>query len=290
MNAPVTAVIVHWRQPESCMDTVDRCLAEPEVANAIVVDNGSPADVLSRLQRFADNDERVHLIAVGSNSGFGPAANRGFEEWLSAREPTEWAALAPHDVIPDAGIFGRMLAAVADRPDVGMISADVGDGMRPRVDHVFGPILEPALSTDELEPVDYAHGTLLLARRQCLVEIGLFDERYFAYDEEADLGLRAKSAGWMTVLHRGARVRNPTVSTPTPLIDYLKERNTILLQRVHFGRRKAAMRFALMLWQLGWGAVRPSSRVEEWSARARVLAIRDVIRRRWGPPPPSLLP
>ena len=32
---------------------------------------------------------------------------------------------------------------------------------------------------------------LLLARRACLAEVGLFDERYFAYCEEADLALRA---------------------------------------------------------------------------------------------------
>ena len=48
--------------------------------------------------------------------------------------------------------------------------------------------------TEGWEPVDYPHGTLLLARRACLEDVGLFDERYFSYCEEADLGLRARAA------------------------------------------------------------------------------------------------
>ena len=48
----------------------------------------------------------------------------------------------------------------------------------------------------------------MMLRRDCLDEVGLFDERYFSYCEEADLALRARRAGWKVGLVRGARVQN----------------------------------------------------------------------------------
>jgi GT2 family glycosyltransferase len=44
--------------------------------------------------------------------------------------------------------------------------------------------------------VDYVPGCALLARREVLEEVGLFDARYFAYMEDVDLCLRAKRAGY----------------------------------------------------------------------------------------------
>ena len=127
-----------------------------------------------------------------------------------------------------------------------------------------------------------------MASRTCLDQIGLFDERYFAYCEEADLGLRAKKAGFEVGLVRGATVRNPTVSTAAPVADYLMERNTVLLVAEHFGRRKAALRFLLMVGHLVGGSIMPSRRNPYWSSQARRRAIVDVTRRRWGSPPQSL--
>lgn len=286
MPAVITAVIVHWNQPELCLGTVERFAGFAGVQSVVVVDNGSDASMLTRLREGLAPD--VTLLEVGYNSGFGPAANRGWEHWL-ANETTAWSALAPHDAIPATDALALMLEAAASLTTPGLLSADVGDGERPRVDHVFGPITEPALGSMGYEPVDYPHGTLMLASRPCLEQIGLFDERYFSYCEEADLGLRAISAGFDVGLVRGARVTNPQVNSPTPLVDYLKERNTILLIASHFGRRKAAARFVLTIWQFVTGLVWARNRGEYWSTRARALAIRDVLRRRWGPPPASVM-
>lgn len=286
MEASVVVVIVHWNQPDPCVATVARFTALPEVESVIVVDNGSSEENRRHLRAELPND--VELIEVGYNSGFGPAANRGWQSWLDRPSPTPWAALAPHDAIPSSDTLTKILHAASTQPRAGLVSADVGDGARPEVDHVFGPITRQAQVAEGWEDVDYPHGTLMLASRECLQTIGLFDERYFAYCEEADLGLRATDAGFDVGLVRGARVVNPQVNSPTAAVDYLKERNTILLMADHFGRRKAAMRFVLTLAQFVSGLVAPSRRGEYWSTRARILAIRDIVRSRWGKPPESL--
>src|SRR5262249_787671 len=71
--------------------------------------------------------------------------------------------------------------------------------------------------------------------------------------------------------------------------DYLQLRNTLLLVREHFGRYKASIRWILGVLQLGRGLVQPSSRGPYYVARARVWALVDHARGRYGPPPRRFL-
>ena len=107
----------------------------------------------------------------------------------------------------------RMVAILESRSGIGLACADVGDGGTPRVHPSLGSFPVPASVEEGWEAADYPNGTLIMARRRCLRDVGLFDERYFAYGEEIDLGLRAKAAGWEVGVVRGARVRNPSMST-----------------------------------------------------------------------------
>lgn len=300
MEARVTVVVVHWNQPESCVATTGRFLDDPLVADVIVVDNGSDPSSLEALRSGLGSQHQQHqrhhqhqpwqIIELGENTGFGPGVNRGWERWLAApaNSRTGLCAVCPHDAIAQPGTLASLLDALDQNPGLGIVSADVGDGMRPVVDHVFGPIGEPFGERRGLQQSDYAHGTLFVITRDCLEAVGMFDERYFAYCEEADQGLRAKAQGFDVGLLIDADVRNPHVNTRAPIVDYLMERNTILLIAEHFGRRKAAMRFALTLWQFVVGWLQPGKRGPYWSTRARALAIRDVLARRWGRPPPAV--
>lgn len=161
------------------------------------------------------------------------------------------------------------------------------------------PVVDPSLSDEapvrrwaeaRWEPVGYPHGTLLLARRACLEAVGLFDERYFSYCEEADLGERARRAGWDVALVRGAEVRNPHMGSGAAVSDYLMLRNTLLFVRDHFGRYHAAVRAGLALADLARGLLRPATRPWIFVPRARLRALADAARGRYGPPPPDLRP
>src|SRR6266576_5509543 len=115
-----------------------------------------------------------------------------------------------------------MLAAVEARPRVGLASAEYpGPPVRPVIDRYFGAMAITAPRGEGWGAADFPHGTLLMARRDCLREIGLFDERYFAYCEEADLGVRARQAGWEVGVVWGAVVYNPYGGNRAPAIDYL---------------------------------------------------------------------
>ena len=82
---------------------------------------------------------------------------------------------------------------------------------------------------------------------------------------------------------RGADVRNQDVGSNADVVDYLQLRNTLLMVREHSGLYHATIRLVIALWQLGAGLVAPARRGPYWSPRARLRAIADHLRRRYGP-------
>ncbi len=280
-SAPLPVVIVHRNQPQRLATTIAAFRAQDIDVDLVVVDNGSSPPVVV-------DDPDVEVIRTGENLGFGPGANVGYRHFLERPDAGEWIALAPHDALPQPGCLRKMLDVLAARPSAGLACADVGDGATPIVDPYFGGILAPASIGDGWEPAGHPHGTLMFARRACLEDVGLFDERYFAYCEEADLALRAAASGWECGLVRGAMVRNPYVSSASAAIDYLQLRNTLLLVREHSGRYHAFIRYCIALWHLGSGLVAPSRRGPYWNVRGRVAALRDFTLHRFGAPPLSL--
>jgi len=279
---PIPVILVHRDQPERLVDTIDAFRSQDVPVTITIVDNGSRS--LPRV----DGDDVV-VVPTGVNLGFGPAANVGYRRFLADEAVGDWVVLAPHDALPEPTCLSHMLAVLSERPRAGLACADVGDGATPVVDPYFGGILAPATVREGWEPAGHPHGTLMLARRACLEEIGIFDERYFAYCEEADLALRGKAAGWESGLVRGAMVKNPYVGSASAAIDYLQLRNTLLLVREHSGAYHAFIRFSIALWHLASGAVAPSRRGPYWSVEGRARGLVDFLRGRYGPPPPHLL-
>jgi N-acetylglucosaminyl-diphospho-decaprenol L-rhamnosyltransferase len=281
-------VLVHWNQPDRCADTIVAFQSQDLPVSIVVVDNGSSPDAFGRLREVVEAASGdVTLIPLGANTGFGPAANVGFRHFLE-HGTSEWVALAPHDALPQPGSLRSIIDTAEAQDKVGLACADVGDGETPVVDPYFGGMTKPGEVDAGWEAADYPHGTLLIARRGCLEDIGLFDERYFAYCEEADLGLRATKAGWAVGLVRGARVVNPSMRSGSPVTDYLMHRNTLLLVLDHSGPYHAFIRFNIAGIQLVRGIVQPSSRAWLFSAKGRAWGMLDFVRGHYGAPPAAL--
>lgn len=278
---PATVVIVHRNQPGRLAASVAAFHAQTVPTSIVVVDNASGPETRRQLQELA---LPVRLVRAGSNLGFGPAANLGLRRWLRSGAG-EWVVVAPHDALPAPDTLARMLCASGSDETVGLASADVGDGARPVIEPFLGFIGVPSEVDEGFEDADYPHGTLLMARRACLEQIGVFDERYFAYCEEADLGIRARRAGWRVGVVRGALVANPGMTSSTALVAYLQHRNTLLLQKEHFGRWNAIFRMLWTAGQLLVGFVHRPARGLHWSPRGRMLGMIDHMRGRYGSPP-----
>lgn len=293
----VRAIVVHHNRPDAAGQTCRALLQDPAVARVVIVDSGSdPAMIVELVESVGD---LAQIVLAGSNVGFGPGANLGLRAWLDAPDAEPWAVIAPHDAAPMPGCVSRLVAALATRPRGAMACAEYGPGedFRPTVDKFFGGSFVAAPRGEGWETVDYAHGTLLAFRPDALRDIGLFDERFFAYCEEADIGIRARRAGWEVGLVWGAVVANGKPPR-ADLGRYLQLRNTFLLLEKHFGVGAVVPRLA---WEVGLhltGGVGPTLGVGVASGasspkrelrRASLLAIRDYLMRNFGPPPSELL-
>ena len=295
---PLRVVVVHWNQPVACAETVERFLGDPVPSRVTVIDNAStPAaqrELRERLDAL-DAGDAIEVIWSPVNSGFGPGANLGLRAFLDRPDDGDWVALCPHDVELFPGCLTAALRTVSTEPMAGLACADVGDGMVPVIDAYFGgmtvpsPTPPPPEGVTAWEDVAYPHGTLMFLRRACLDDVGVFDERYFSYCEEADLAHRAASSGWRIGLIRNARVQNLHLGSSVALVDYLQTRNTILFVRELSGTYHAFIRTCITLIQVVSGLLRPGSRPLVFDARARLLGVRDVLRGRFGPPPGAVL-
>jgi GT2 family glycosyltransferase len=139
------------------------------------------------------------------------------------------------------------------------------------------------------EEVDYCHGTLAVFRRRCLQEIGLFDEGYFAYGDETEIGIRARRQGWKVGLVWGAVVVNPGSWSGSTAIGYLWTRNSLRLARSHAG--VAGLLLRLVYVTLATCALRlarvPGNSMS--APAARWAGILDYLRGYCGAPPLAVM-
>ena len=135
-----------------------------------------------------------------------------------------------------------------------------------------------------VEKVDVPHGTLMLVRRVALAEVGLFDERFFAYGDEHELGVRARRKGWSVGLVWGASVTNPGTWTSSPLRSYFFTRNSLMLVRSEYGSWGTALRALLIFLNIARQALRRQTADFAFSAQAQWRGLADYYRGRFGLP------
>jgi hypothetical protein len=246
-----------------------------------VFDNGSPE---GERPIASDLPSGTELVQSPENLGYGPALNRLLSRWLRDSHE-EFAVLCPHDALPDTDCVELILRVMQQRPRAGLVSAEYDAATVPGYTLLRGYDLYPTIRGEGFCPSEYPNGTLFVVRRGCLTEIGLFDERYFAYSEECELGARALAAGWEVGQVWGARVKNPGRVAASPVVWYLNLRNGLLASRARDGVHAAVARTFVTLGNGAVAALRgaPSETTPPFGVRVR--AVFDYWRGRFGAPP-----
>lgn len=243
----VTVVVVNWNRRELLRACLDSLRQQQDVSfELIVVDNGSSDGSEQEVLRFAETSGiETKLIRNRENRGFCAANNQGI-----AAARGEWVALLNNDAEVCSRWLASMLEATAFLPSVGMVASKILVWEDPtRIDKV-GHLIWPDGQNrgrgtgqtdrgqfDTIEEVLWPDGCAALYRKSMLDEIGGFDEDLFAYADDAELGLRARIAGWNAVYAPGAVVRHhrgATLGVRSTRRLQLIERNRVLLAVTHF--------------------------------------------------------
>ncbi len=163
----------------------------------IVVDNSAEGRA-----RRATLPAEVRILESGRNAGYGAAVNRGVQ---ASRAP--FVAVLNDDAAPHPEWLESLVTAIQARPDAGMCASQVRLHGEKRLDSAAMLVARDGSSKQRghgrlpedfpaCEEALFPSGSAALYRRAMLDEIGLFDESFFLYCEDTDLGLRARWAGW----------------------------------------------------------------------------------------------
>jgi GT2 family glycosyltransferase len=279
--------VLHWNSPAACLATVAALRASGLPLEITVVDNGSSPENRTELERGLAQD--VEVLPVPANLGWGAAHNLVLRRWLD-HEESEFCIVSAHDARPAADCLVRVLRELAAHPDWGMACPEYGVAEVPRYSVLRGARLLPVTPRPPgtTEEVDYCHGTLAIFRRACLRDAGLHDERFFAYGDEAEIGLRARRRGWKVGLVWGAVLVNPGSGSGAAAIGYLWTRSTLRLARQFGGVPGLLGRLAVVLAATAREWLRRAPAASLSSPRARWRGVVDYFRGYTGAPPPDI--
>jgi GT2 family glycosyltransferase len=236
MNMPGVAIVVlNWNGLEhtsECLASLRR-LKYPH-AHVIVVDNGSQAEELVQLRKWGTF---LTLLENNSNLGFAGGNNVGIRHAL--KDPTtDYVLILNNDVVVEPEFLTEMIeTASTGRAD--MISPTVLSYADRKTIDRLGIVISTALLGYDMkqwegkEPVCPSGCCALYSRRllEAIEDDGeFFDEEFFAYAEDVDLGLRAVLRGFRGALAPRAIIyhkKSASTAVQSPFSLYHGHRNTI---------------------------------------------------------------
>jgi GT2 family glycosyltransferase len=244
----ISVIVVNWNRGELLRSCLQSLSAQRNAPNfeVLVVDNGSTDASLHLLAELKQSlNFPLQIIENTTNLGFCAANNQGIH---LARG--EWIALLNNDAEAHHGWLAAMRDAISDLTDYGMVACKilVYEDHR-KIDKAGHLIYLDGQNRgrgsgqidygqfDRMEDVLWPDGCAAMYRASMIRTIGGFDEDLFAYGDDAELGLRARIAGWKclyvpeaVVFHRRGSTLGLLSSRRLELI----ERNRILLALKHF--------------------------------------------------------
>jgi GT2 family glycosyltransferase len=210
----VTVILVNWHTEAMLTETLAALsLQTVPPVEVVVVDNGSRAPMPVECYRAGP----IRVMSMPDNYGFARGNNRALASGLRG----EWVALLNPDAIPAQDWLERLLAAAERHPDVAafgskQIMAETPDRLDGLGDvyHVSGAAWRDGYNLPDRDipstPCEIFSPCAAAAmyRRAALDEAGGFDEDYFCYFEDVDLGFRLRLLGHRCMLVPDAVVRH----------------------------------------------------------------------------------
>ncbi len=172
-------------------------------------------------EKIKDEFPNINFERNEINSGFSKAVNKAIVKGRS-----EYILLLNPDTLIEKGFFANCLEYMNNNPDVGILGPRIldGDGRLQNSARAFPRPLTAffgrssylskrfpknpitfrnllSLQSDGKSPmeVDWVSGACMLVRRKAIDDVGLLDERFFMYWEDADWCRRMKEGGWKVV-------------------------------------------------------------------------------------------
>ena len=301
-SKPIAIIILNWNG----IDDSIRCLeslgeSDLQDISVYVVDNGSANDEAARL---AAKVPWAIVLAQAENHGYCGGNNIGIRRALD--DGAEYIVLLNNDTVVPTDAIRTLASEFKKLPDAGAISPVVILGHELE-DSAFiraewrTELAEFSLNPENLSYMDvkdrgpwrteWAYGCCMLTSAEVLNKIGLLDERYFAYYDEADWCSKLSGAGYHSYVTPAAVIYHFYGSRPNygRVQTYLRTRNRLLWMKENLPLARRLRSFPYLFREMLWhslnlaGLIRKSAySYDREISSAYMRGWNDYLRGRFG--------
>lgn len=278
------------------LDSLERVQKKDFSLFTVIVDNASKKKFVLP-PKF--NKEKARVIYLDENTGFSGGYNTGIKEAL--RRGADFVLVINNDTIVDPLAVNHLVKVLESNEQIGAVAPKIyfakGNEFHKErykqnelgrvfwfaggyidwknVQSVHRGVDEVDIGQfNKTEEIGFASGCCILIKKEVLEKVGLFDDKFFLYYEDADLNERIKKAGYKIYYVPSAVVVHVNAASSggagNPLHDYFITRNQML-----FGLKNAPLKSKLAL-------IRQSFRLLRKGRPNQKKAIKDFYLRRLG--------
>lgn len=249
MSEPsVFIIIVNWKNWQDTLECLESLRGiDNDNFKTIVVDNCSENESFEKISIWCEEKGRFSTIKTESNLGFAGGCNIGIRHALSKK--ADYILLLNNDTIAEPDFLGRMVETSKQSPHAGIIGGKIFQNNSNKLWFLGGKMswlrgggYHPGKNKPDAYKkkgpfeVDFITGCLMLIRATTIEKIGLLDESYFLYNEDADYCLRAKKAGIRMIVVPSSIIyhkENSTIRGWMPYHIYYLIRNKLFFVKRH---------------------------------------------------------
>ena len=254
----VFIIIVNWNGKEVTLDCLDslRRLAYGNM-KTIVVDNassdGSVAAIKGRFPGVVVLEMNMNLMfAGGTNAGIRYGLENGGDLFL----------LLNNDTIVDQELLSAMVRRMISSSTIGAIAPKIYYHDEPNRIWFAGGTLSMWTGTmkhtgireidsvqyDINRDIQYTTGCCFLTKREVLDNVGLLDESYTMYAEDADWSMRVRRAGYSIIFEPKAKVWHKLSVSLGGHVSWFKMRHKFVSNLRFFARYTAWYHWLVFPW------------------------------------------
>jgi len=197
----VAVIVVNYNAGDYLIACLAALHALPDMPGEIIVVDNASED--GSIERARERYQSVHFIDSGRNAGFAAANNTAI-----AVTDKPWVALVNPDAYVARGWLSALLEAVNENPQSDFFSSELVSAKNHHIldgqgdcYHVSGLVWrrkhgQPVSGPDSKLPLFAPCAAAAMYSRAALRAVACFDEDYFCYNEDIDLGFRLRLAGY----------------------------------------------------------------------------------------------
>ena len=266
MNADkkIAVIIINWKKYDFTLKCIDSVLKSSyKNFKIILIDNESQNNFPDEINK----SEKIQIIKNKNNEGFSKANNQGIK--YSIKNGFDYVLLLNNDTLIKNDLIDSLIQQSSNLNQKIIQPLILNyDGTKiwnagGKINNFFGTFksLKKGKSFKNFKSnrnlTEWFTGCCVLIKSDIFMDIGYFDERFFAYYEDVDYSIRLKKMGYSIALMTNSYLQhyesassksdNQSEGNLSPYVHYLNIRNHILLLKKH---SKSFNLIGVLLYQL----------------------------------------